>query len=67
MKKITDCGNKPEDWLDYTNYMRQHANFDNKIQAHNFLSDLYENAFRVNLIFYNLLRSCHRSTDHFVS
>lgn len=46
MKKITDCGNKPEDWLEYTNYMRQHVNFYSKIQEHNFLSDLYENAFR---------------------
>ncbi|XP_063405468.1 dual specificity protein kinase TTK-like isoform X2 [Mytilus trossulus] len=46
MKKIDDCGNRAEDWLEYTTYMRQNLNFNDRFQAHNFLSDLYEKAFR---------------------
>ncbi|XP_052087983.1 dual specificity protein kinase TTK-like isoform X2 [Mytilus californianus] len=46
MKKITDCGNRAEDWLEYTTYMRHNLNFNDRFQAHNFLSDLYEKAFR---------------------
>ncbi|XP_071137329.1 dual specificity protein kinase TTK-like isoform X1 [Mytilus edulis] len=46
MRKITDCGNRAEDWLEYTTYMRHNLNFNDRFQAHNFLSDLYEKAFR---------------------
>ncbi|XP_033741501.1 uncharacterized protein LOC117328193 [Pecten maximus] len=47
LNKIEFQGNRAEDWLEYIRYVSQHTDFPNEVKKHNYLSGMYERAFKV--------------------
>ncbi|XP_021340417.1 dual specificity protein kinase Ttk-like [Mizuhopecten yessoensis] len=47
LNKIEFQGNRAEDWLEYTRYVSQNTDFPNEVKKHNYLSGMYERAFKV--------------------
>ncbi|XP_069131521.1 dual specificity protein kinase TTK-like isoform X1 [Argopecten irradians] len=46
LNKIDFQGNRAEDWLEYIRYVSQHTDFPNEVKKHNYLSSMYERAFK---------------------
>ncbi|XP_023930258.1 dual specificity protein kinase Ttk-like isoform X2 [Lingula anatina] len=46
IKKIDDLGNKPDDWLQYTRFVKGQVQFTDEERRHSYLSSVYEKAMK---------------------